>query len=179
MKILRLLIVLPMLLAAQSAVRVHVGSATLAVPLERYVAGVLAGESSVFRSDEALKAMAVAARTYAVRLRGRHAAEGFDFCATTHCQRFDPDAVTPRLESIAAETAGELLWFQGKPAFTPYTRDCGGRTEDAAAVWPDLAAPYLKSHDGPARRLGVAVERGSGDGWPMRCAGRNCGRRGR
>ena len=36
---------------------------------------------------------------------------------------------------------------EGKPAFTPYTRDCGGRTEDAATVWPDLAAPYLKSHE--------------------------------
>jgi len=132
-------------LGAQTMVRVRVGSTTVTMPLERYVAGVMAGESSVFRSDEALKAMAVAARTYAVRLRGRHAAEGFDFCATTHCQRVEPDAITPRLEAIAAETAGELLWFEGKPAFTPYTRDCGGRTEDGAAVWPDVAAPYLKS----------------------------------
>jgi stage II sporulation protein D len=49
------------------------------------------------------------------------------------------------MEVIAAATAGELLWFDGKPAFTPYTGDCGGRTEDAAAAWPDLAAPYLKS----------------------------------
>ena len=110
-------------LGAQTAVKVRVGSATVSLPLERYVAGVLAGESSVFRSDEALKAMSVAARTYAVRLRGRHAAEGYDFCATTHCQRVEPHAITPRLEAIAAETAGELLWFEGKPAFTPYTRD--------------------------------------------------------
>ena len=125
------------------------GATTLDVPLERYVAGVLAGESSVFQSAEALKTMAVAARTYAIRQRGRHPAEGFDFCATTHCQRFDPDAASPRLASIAAATAGELLWYQGKPAFTPYTRDCGGRTEDASAVWPDLAAPYLKTRDDP------------------------------
>jgi stage II sporulation protein D len=82
-------------------------------------------------------------------LRGRHSGEGFDFCATTHCQRLDIEAMTPRIESIAAETAGELLWFEGKPAFTSYARDCGGRTEDAAAVWPELAASYLKSHDDP------------------------------
>jgi stage II sporulation protein D len=119
------------------------------VPLERYVAGVLAGEASVMQSGEALKAMAIAARTYAVRLRGRHEAEGYDFCTTTHCQRVELDGVTPRLEAAAAATAGELLWFEGKPAFTPYSRDCGGRTEDAAAVWPDLAAPYLRSHDDP------------------------------
>ncbi len=149
---LALLVGLP-LLAAPPAVRVQVrspeGNRTIELPLEKYVAGVLAGESSVFRSDEALKAMAVAARTYAVRLRGRHAAEGFDFCASTHCQRLDLEAVTPRIEAAVTQTAGQLLWFEGKPAFACYTRDCGGRTEDAAAVWPDLAASYLKSHDDP------------------------------
>jgi stage II sporulation protein D len=115
--------------------------------LDDYVAAVLAGEASVFKSDEALKAMAVAARTYAVRLRGRHSKEGFDFCSTTHCQRADPKGATPRLASIADATSGELLWFEGKPAFACYTRDCGGRSEEAAAVWPDLAEPYLKVHD--------------------------------
>jgi stage II sporulation protein D len=131
--------------------KVRVGTAVLDLPLERYVAGVLAGESSVFRSDAALRAMAVAARTYAIHLRGRHSAEGYDFCATTHCQRVDMDAVTPRLTSIAEETAGELIWFEGKPAFTPYTRDCGGRTEDAAE-------PYLKVHpDVYCARAGTEV----------------------
>ena len=110
------------------------------LPLERYVAAVLAGESSVFQSREALKAMAVAARTYAVRMRGRHSSEGFDLCDTTHCQRLDLEAISPRLESAAADTEGELLWFQGKPALTLYTRDCGGHTEDGGE-------PYLKSHD--------------------------------
>ena len=95
--------------AAAPGVIVRVDGANRELPLERYVAAVLAGESSVFQSPEALKAMAVAARTYAVRLRGRHSAEGFDFCATTHCQRLDLDAVTPRLTGIAAQTAGELL----------------------------------------------------------------------
>ena len=150
--LLALVIAIP-LFAAPPVFKVQVrtpqGTHTLELPLEKYVAGILAGESSVFRSDEALKAMAVAARTYAVRLRGRHSSEGFDFCATTHCQRMDLEAVTARIESIAEQTAGELLWFEGKPAFTCYARDCGGRTEDAAAVWPDLAASYLRSHDDP------------------------------
>jgi stage II sporulation protein D len=132
-------------------VRVTQGGETAIVrlPLEKYVAGVLAGESSVFRSAEALKAMAVAARTYAVRLRGRHSSEGFDFCGTTHCQRVDLEAVTLRLESVTEETAGELLWFEGRPAFAYYSRDCGGRTEDGGAVWPDVSAPYLRSHADP------------------------------
>ena len=156
------------LVAATSTFKVRVetphGSEVIELPLERYVAGVLAGESSVFRSSAALEAMAVAARTYAVRLRGRHSADGYDFCATTHCQRVDLDAITPHLESIAEETAGELLWFAGKPAFTPYTRDCGGRSEDAAAVWPDLAAPYLTVHADPACiRAGTETWQWAGD----------------
>ena len=72
---------------------------TLVVNLERYVAGVLAGESSVFHSDEALKAMAVAARTYARAVAREALGEGFDFCTTTHCQRVELDGITPRLES--------------------------------------------------------------------------------
>jgi stage II sporulation protein D len=119
------------------------------VPLERYVAAVVAGEGGALRSEAARQALGVAARTYAVRLRGRHSAEGFDFCDTTHCQRADLDAVTPAIEATAAATAGDLVWFQGSPAFTPYARDCGGRTEDAAEVWPDQAAPYLRSQADP------------------------------
>jgi stage II sporulation protein D len=136
-------------LAAAPTVKVRVAASTVDLPLERYVAGVVAGESSVFRSDEALKAMAVAARTFAVKFWGRHAAEGYDLCATTHCQRLDLAAVTARVERSVAETAGELLWFQGRPAAAYYTRDCGGRTEDAANVWPNFSAPYLTSHDDP------------------------------
>jgi stage II sporulation protein D len=155
------------LAAATTDIRVKLtqrdGGAVMAMPLDDYVAAVLAGESSVFRSDEALKAMAVAARTYAVRLRGRHAKEGFDFCATTHCQRVDLKAVSGRLQGIADETAGELLWYAGKPAFACYTRDCGGRTESAGAIWPDLDAPYLTSHDDPyCQRSGPLRWRWSG-----------------
>ncbi|HEX3685152.1 MAG TPA: SpoIID/LytB domain-containing protein [Bryobacteraceae bacterium] len=127
------------------------------VPAERYVAAVLAGESSVFRSEEALKAMAVAARTYAARLRGRHAAEGYDFCATTHCQRMDLQGITPQLESAARATQGELMWFEGKPALAVYTRDCGGETESVQQVWPEVQAPYLMARaDAFCTRRGVS-----------------------
>jgi stage II sporulation protein D len=145
----------PVVLKVQ--LRTAQGPRVVEMPLEKYVAAVLAGESSVFQSPEALQAMAVAARTYAVRMKGRHSAEGFDLCDTTHCQRLDVGAATARLEHAAAETTGELLWFQGKPAFTPYTRDCGGTTEEAGNVWADLAAPYLKSHADPYCRRTPAV----------------------
>ncbi|MGA2136253.1 MAG: SpoIID/LytB domain-containing protein [Bryobacteraceae bacterium] len=149
---------LALALAVAPTVKVQVDSHVMDLPLERYVAGVLAGESSVFHSDAALQAMAVAARTYAVRQRGRHADEGYDFCSTTHCQRVDLEGITPRLERLAAATAGELLWFEGKPAFTPYTRDCGGQSE------ADPAAPYLKSRADPyCLRAGAQKWQWAGD----------------
>lgn len=139
--------------AAPVALKVRVApaasKATIEVPLEKYVAAVLAGESSVLQSDEAMKAMAVAARTFAIRFRGRHAAEGYDLCGTTHCQRLEFGTITPRLESLAGETAGELIWFEGKPAFACYSRDCGGLTEEGGAVWAGVATPYLASHPDP------------------------------
>ena len=116
----------------------------LRMPIEEYVAGVLAWESSHFQSEESLKAMAVVVRTYAARFRGRHQAEGFDFCDTTHCQGLRVSAVRERNREAAEATEGELLWFQGEPARTYYHRDCGGATEDAGRLWPNSRAPYLR-----------------------------------
>jgi stage II sporulation protein D len=113
--------------------------------LEEYVAAALAGECGDLSSPVALKAMAVAIRTYAARFRNRHRAEGFDFCDTTHCQRLRPDAVNDRLLAAARDTAGELLWYEGAPAHAYYSQDCGGVTEAGASVWPDEAHPYLAS----------------------------------
>ncbi|MBV9762442.1 MAG: SpoIID/LytB domain-containing protein [Acidobacteriaceae bacterium] len=132
-------------------VRLSTGSGKVVeLSSEQYVAGVLAGESSTFRGEESLKAMAIAARTYAARLRGRHASDGYDFCDATHCQRFELEgSATTRFMRAAAATAGELLWFKGQLAFTPYTRDCGGQTESVQYVWPDVQAPYLSSQADP------------------------------
>jgi stage II sporulation protein D len=125
------------------------GSRIEQLSAEQYVAGVLAGESSVFQSEEAIKAMAIAARTYAAHMRSRHAAEGFDFCSTTHCQRFEAGTVPPRLLAAAQATAGQLLWYLGKPVFAVHSRDCGGTTESALFLWPDVDAPYLSSRSDP------------------------------
>jgi stage II sporulation protein D len=117
---------------------------TVRMPLEEYVAAVLAGESSTFTSEEALKAMAVAARTYAFRHLGRHRPEGFDFCDTTHCQDLRLAGLSERFRSIAEATEAELLWYQGSPAATYYHRHCGGLTEAAHNLWPEIRAPYLR-----------------------------------
>jgi stage II sporulation protein D len=119
---------------------------TLKMPLEDYVVAVLQGESASFRSDEALKAMAVAARTYAVRFGSRHRLEGFDFCDTTHCQDLRMGNESRRARAAVEATEGEMLWFEGRPAATYYHRSCGGEIEDARALEPDLHVAYLRRH---------------------------------
>jgi stage II sporulation protein D len=114
------------------------------MPLEEYVAAVLAGESPNFKSDEALAAMAVAVRSFAAHERGRHQAEGADFCDSTHCQVFRPEKVTPRLRAAVDSTEGELLWYAGRPAETYYHRHCGGTTEGAEWAWSGPKVAYLK-----------------------------------
>lgn len=116
---------------------------------EDYVTAVVAGEAGTLQSREALRAMAVVARTCAFRTAGRHRSEGFDFCVTTHCQRALPG--TPNEKAIGAQhdTAGEMLWWEGHPAFSVYSQDCGGETEAVRAVWPDANAPYLQARTDP------------------------------
>lgn len=129
---------------------------TLRLPLEDYVAAVLAAESGNEQSDQSLQAMAVAARTFAVHFRGRHRAEAFDFCDTTHCQDLRFSAINDRIRATVETTEGELLWYEGRPAATYYHQNCGGTTADAADVWPGHKLPYLREHTDPycSRRNG-------------------------
>jgi stage II sporulation protein D len=120
------------------------------VDLETYVRGVLAGEAATLKSPPALAAMAVLARTWAVRSRGRHGALGFDFCSLTHCQFFRLPSESENVNSRAAteavsKTAGLVLKYHGQLVDPYYTAHCGGVTEAAGDVWPDRAAPYLPS----------------------------------
>jgi len=124
-------------------------------PMEDYVAWVLAGEAGGMTSPEALQAMAVVIRTYARCNLNRHAAQGFHFCETTHCQDARPSGVTPRLRAAAEATAGIILWYHGRPAQVFYTGNCGGRTAGAGEIWPGAARPYLRSIEDPfCRRAG-------------------------
>src|SRR6185312_10260798 len=88
----------------KSSVRVHlVGeNSTRTLPLEEYLRGVVAVEGSMEREPEALKALAVASRTYVLRNLGRHARDGYDFCNTTHCQRFRPPEIDVSDQVVAA-----------------------------------------------------------------------------
>jgi stage II sporulation protein D len=121
---------------------------TATMPIDEYIAGVLAGETGNFKSEETLKAMAVIARTYALHFGARHAIDGFDYCDSTHCQNVRLNEVTPRLRKIVESTNGEVLWYDGEPAATYYHANCGGMTEDGRYILgnDEQRAPYLKQH---------------------------------
>ncbi len=130
-----------------------------AVPLEDYIASVVSGEASDLSGMEALKAQAVAARTYTLKHRNNHKADGCDMCDSTHCQLFTGFAsVRPEARAAADFTRGEVLTYKGKLAATFYHSICGGRTESMIYVWPFEHKPYLVSvKDGPERRPYCAI----------------------
>jgi stage II sporulation protein D len=123
------------------------------VDLESYVAGVLRGEASLLAAPAARQAMAILARTWALRWQGRHRGRGFDFCSLTHCQVFRPPQqgearATNGLDPAALATRGQVLQYHGALADPYFAACCGGMTEAAGNIWPDRAQPYLISiHD--------------------------------
>jgi stage II sporulation protein D len=119
------------------------------MPLEKYVERVLMAESGDFHNAEALKAMAIAARTYAKRFAGHHALEGFDFCDSTHCQALYWKAPKAEVRSAVEATQGEILLYHGRVVATYYHQNCGGTLAAAEEAWPQVSEPYLAPHADP------------------------------
>jgi len=114
--------------------------AIISMDLETAVASIVAAESDPETPIEALKAQAVAARSYLIAAKGRH--RGFDFCDTTHCQflRTPPDPHTP-VARAAASTRGLALAYNTQLFAAMYTRSCSGRTRTPAEIGLP-AGPY-------------------------------------
>ncbi len=132
--------------------------------LEHYLLGVVPRElgPEIWPELEALKAQAVAARTYAVRNRGQFDEEGFDLCATPRCQVYGGAAAEhPLSDRAVGATRGEVLLYDDRPIVAYYTATCGGHTEDGSVVFPGETAPYLRGV--PCRAEGEALATLRGD----------------
>lgn len=115
--------------------------------LEEYLKGVVPKElgPSVYPELEALKAQAVAARTYVEANRGQFSEDGFDICDTARCQVYGGMAGEHPMSDLAVEqTAGIIATYEGSPINALYTSTCGGHTEDLANVFREMKGPYLK-----------------------------------
>ncbi len=146
----------------------HESGKVVSVPLEEYVKGVVAGEMPSTFEMEALKAQAVAARTYAVSKVRRSAtgnpAEHPDapLCDDVHCQVYRTEEELKKLKgdqwmaegykkiSEAVEaTAGQVMYYQGALVEQPlFHSSSGGKTENSEDVFTS-ALPYLRSVDSP------------------------------
>ncbi len=128
------------------------------IGLEDYVRGVVPNELSPggYGALEALKAQAVAARTYAVSNRGQFNASGFDLLPTIRSQVYGGLSTEHPLSTRAVEeTRGIIATFNGAPINALYTSTCGGRTENAENIFGGEVVPYLRgrvcsTHAAPA-----------------------------
>ncbi|MDI6697839.1 MAG: SpoIID/LytB domain-containing protein [Candidatus Saccharicenans sp.] len=116
--------------------------------LEDYLKGVVPLEMSpgTFNALEALKAQAVAARTYALKNLGGYKALGFDLTDTQSSQVYGGlSAEHPLSNRAVEETAGEVITYKNELINALYTSTCGGMTEDAEKIFSGRPVPYLKS----------------------------------
>jgi stage II sporulation protein D len=119
------------------------------IGLEDYVRGVVANELSPggYPAIEALKAQAIAARTYALKNRGQFMSQGYDLLPTTRSQVYRGLSSEQPLSTRAVdETRGMVATYLGQPINALYTSTCGGRTEDAGNIF-NQAVPYLRARE--------------------------------
>lgn len=113
--------------------------------MEEYLYGVVPNEMQASSNPEALKAQAIAARTYAYKLINKHAAYGFNLCSTTDCHVYKGFASeNPTTNKVVDETKDMVVTYNGSLAETLYFSSSGGKTEAAVNVW-GTDFPYLRS----------------------------------
>ncbi|MEO6392071.1 MAG: SpoIID/LytB domain-containing protein [Pyrinomonadaceae bacterium] len=141
--------------SAEATVKVHMVTEkeTRELPIEEYVLGVISAEGSIEPEVEALKALAIAARTYGLKHLHRHEGAGYDFCSTTHCQRFVPvnfSSASPLAVRAVNETRGQvLLDEQGQIIDSFYSASCGGASADVRSLWGTAGKSYLRTSPDP------------------------------
>ena len=128
--------------------------------LEEYLLGVLLAEVPPSFETEALKAQAVAARTFTLwncTRQGNHTTGGV--CTEATCcqgyisplryiQQGGTNAQIEKIRSAVAATAGQVVFYEGELILATYFSCSGGITESAMAVWGQ-DYPYLQSVESP------------------------------
>ncbi|MGE5674817.1 MAG: SpoIID/LytB domain-containing protein, partial [Mycobacterium leprae] len=116
------------------------------VNLEEYLLGVVPSESPSGWPIEALKAQAVASRTYARKHLGQYADEGFDIVATDSSQVYRGlSAETLSTNQAVAATMGQVVTYNGQIISAFFFASSGGHTENNEIIWTGgTPSPYLR-----------------------------------
>ncbi len=130
------------------------------VDLENYIKGVVPSEMPSSWELEALKAQAIAARSYALANLGKRASLGFDLKDTPEDQAYGgASAETVKTNSAVDETSGLVLTYNYKVVPAYYSASAGGQTINASKVWGnDL--PFIRSvpsYDGNIKKNGHGI----------------------
>lgn len=142
-------------------VKVLVGDEVEEMSAFDYLVGVVAAEVPVAFEMDALKAQAVAARTFLQRsLNGDSKHDNADICGSSDCcqayiscEQLEKkwgksfDKYIDRIKTAVSETDGEYLSYEGEPIFAAFHSSSAELTEDSSAIWGDY--PYLVSVDTP------------------------------
>jgi len=106
------------------------------INLEKYLYGVLPKEMSSSYPLEALKAQAVAARSFSMGNINRHNSLGYDICNTQCCQVYGGvSSEVAKCSSAVNETEGMVAYYAGKPVSCYYSANNGGYIESSKDIW--------------------------------------------
>lgn len=114
------------------------------VAVDDYVYGLMLRDISPEWPEQALKAQAIATRSFALYNRGKHKNDGFDLCASSDCLVYEGQTgEDARIVKAIKETRGIVLTHQGYLAAAYYHLSSGGYTENSENVWSKVY-PYLR-----------------------------------
>ncbi len=120
------------------------------LPMDEYIYGVVPREMSNSWPIEALKAQALAARTYATANYGKRVAYGYDLLDTPDDQAYGGYNSEGAQATLAVQqTNGKIITFDGKPISAVYHSNSGGYTENNENVWDGTAISYLRAKADP------------------------------
>ena len=145
---------------APDSISVLTDGGTVTMDMQEYLVGVVAAEMPASFQDEALKAQAVAARTYAMYCaKGQKHGEAQVCTDYACCQAWqseealrqkwggDYDTYSQKIRAAVEATAGQYLSYEGQPVFAAFHSSSAGATEDCGQVWNP--SPYLVSVSSP------------------------------
>lgn len=145
---------------APDSITVLTDGGAVTMDMQEYLVGVVAAEMPATFQDEALKAQAVAARTYAMYCaKGQKHGEAQVCTDYTCCQAWqseealrqkwggDYDTYSQKIRAAVEATAGQYLSYEGQPVFAAFHSSSAGATEDCGQVWNP--SPYLVSVSSP------------------------------
>ncbi|MEM1367063.1 MAG: SpoIID/LytB domain-containing protein [Cyanobacteria bacterium P01_H01_bin.15] len=116
------------------------------IGIETYLRGVVPHEIGPGAPQAAVEAQTIVARTYALRNVRRFKADGYQLCATVHCQvYYGLSGTIDRIDEAITATAGKVLTYQGQLVDALYSSTSGGVTSNFADIWDGENRPYLTS----------------------------------